>query len=47
LQKTHDNDLSLIENLCNDHDKSSKTVEDLRHNNADLVKTLSNKEQKI
>jgi hypothetical protein len=47
LQKTHDDDLSLIENLCKDHDKSSKTVEDLHHNNVDLAKTLSSKEQKI
>jgi hypothetical protein len=47
LQKTHDDDLSLIENLRKDHDKSSKAVEDLRHNNADLAKTLSGKEQKI
>jgi chromosome segregation ATPase len=47
LQKTHDDDLSLIENLHRDHDKSSKAVEDLRTNNADLAKTLSNKEQRI
>jgi hypothetical protein len=47
LQKTHDDDLKLIENLRRDHDKSSKTAEDLRINNADLAKTLSNKEQKI
>jgi chromosome segregation ATPase len=47
LQKTHDDDLSLIENLRKDRDKSSKTVEDLHHNNADLAKTLSSKEQKI
>jgi small-conductance mechanosensitive channel len=47
LQKTHDDDLSLIENLRKDHDKCSKAVEDLCHNNADLAKTLSNKEQKI
>jgi hypothetical protein len=47
LQKTHDDDLSLIENLRKDHDKSSKVVEDLRHNNADLAKTPSSKEQKI
>jgi hypothetical protein len=45
LQKTHDEDLRLIENLRKDHDKSSKAAEDLRTNNADLVKTLSNKEQ--
>jgi DNA repair exonuclease SbcCD ATPase subunit len=46
LQKTHD-DLRLIENLRKDHDKSSKAVEDLRTNNADLAKSLSSKEQKI
>jgi hypothetical protein len=44
LQKTHDDNLSLIENLRKDHDKSSKVVEDLRTNNADLAKTLSNRE---
>jgi tyrosyl-tRNA synthetase len=44
LQKTHDDDLSLIENLRKDHDKSLKAVEDLRHNNADLAKTLNDKE---
>jgi tyrosyl-tRNA synthetase len=44
LQKTHDDDLSLIENLRKYHDKSSKAVEDLRTNNADLAKTLSIKE---
>jgi hypothetical protein len=47
LQKTHDVDLRLIENLCKDHDKSSKAAKDLRVNNADLAKTLSRKEQKI
>jgi hypothetical protein len=47
LQKTHDDDLSLIENLRKDQDKSSKTAEDLRQNNADLAKTLSSKEQRI
>jgi hypothetical protein len=47
LQRTHDEDLRLIENLRKDYDKSSKTIEDLRTNNADLAKTLSNKEQKI
>jgi chromosome segregation ATPase len=47
LQKTHDDDLQLIENLRKDRDKSSKTAEDFRINNADLAKTLSNKEQKI
>jgi chromosome segregation ATPase len=37
----------LIENLCKDHDKSSKAAKDLRTNNADLVKSLSSNEQKI
>jgi hypothetical protein len=37
----------LIENLRKDHDKSSKVVEDLHVNNADLAKTLSSKEQRI
>jgi predicted nucleic acid-binding Zn-ribbon protein len=47
LDKTHDDDLRLIENLCKDHDKSLKTAKDLRTNNADLAKSLSNKERKI
>jgi chromosome segregation ATPase len=47
LQKTHDDDLRLIENLCKDCGKSSKAAEDLRVNNTDLAKTLSSKEQKI
>jgi hypothetical protein len=47
LQKTHDEDLRLIENFCKDYDKSSKAAEDLRTNNADLAKALSNKERKI
>jgi hypothetical protein len=47
LQKTHDDDLRLIENLRKDHDKSSMAVKDLCANNADLAKTLSSKEQKI
>jgi phage terminase small subunit len=47
LQKTHDEDLRLIEKLCQDYDKSSKTVEDLRVNIANLAKTLSSKEQKF
>jgi glucose-6-phosphate-specific signal transduction histidine kinase len=44
LQKTHDDDLRLIENLRKDYDKSSKAAEGLRVNNADLAKTLSSKE---
>jgi hypothetical protein len=47
LQKTHDDDLRLIENLCKDHEKSSKTTENLLIKNTDLAKTLSSKEQKI
>jgi chromosome segregation ATPase len=50
LQKTHEDDLSLIENLRNlrkNHDKSSKIVEDLRANNADLARSLSSKDQRI
>jgi hypothetical protein len=39
LQKTHEDDLSLIENLREKHDRSSKVVEDLRANNADLAKS--------
>jgi predicted nucleic acid-binding Zn-ribbon protein len=39
--------LKLIENLRKDHDKSSKSAEDLHVNNADLAKTLSSEEQKI
>jgi DNA repair exonuclease SbcCD ATPase subunit len=47
LQKTHDEDLRLIENLRMDHDKSSKAAEHFRVNNADLAKTISSKERKI
>jgi hypothetical protein len=47
LQKTHDDDLWLVENLRKDHDKSLKAAEDLRTNNADLARSLSSKEQKI
>jgi hypothetical protein len=47
LQKTHEDDLSLIENLRKNHDKSSKIVEDLRANNADLARSLSGKDQRI
>jgi Fic family protein len=47
LQKTHDDDLNLIENLRKTHDKSSKIAEDLHANNADLARSLSSKEQKI
>jgi predicted RNase H-like nuclease (RuvC/YqgF family) len=44
LQKTHEDDLSLIENLRENHDMSSKVVEDLCANNADLARSLSAKD---
>jgi hypothetical protein len=47
LQKTHDDDLSLIENLRKTHDRSSKIAEDFRANNADLARSLSGKDKKI
>jgi hypothetical protein len=37
----------MIENLRKDQDKSLKTAEDLRTNNADLSKSLSSKDRKI
>jgi hypothetical protein len=37
----------LIKNLRKDHEKSSKTAEDFRIKNADLMKTLSSKDQNI
>jgi hypothetical protein len=39
--------LELIKNLHKSYDKSSKAAEELHANNANLAKTLSNKEQKI
>jgi chromosome segregation ATPase len=47
LQKTHEDDLSLIENLHKNHNRSSKVAEDLRANNADLARYLSSKDQRI
>jgi ABC-type branched-subunit amino acid transport system ATPase component len=54
LKKTHEDDLKLIENLCQDSDKSTKIIDELRSaktelstRNSDLAKTLSGKEQKI
>jgi chromosome segregation ATPase len=47
LQKTHDDDLSLIENLRKTYDKSSKIAKDLHANNADLARSLSSKDRKI
>jgi vacuolar-type H+-ATPase subunit I/STV1 len=54
LKKTHEDDLTLIENLRQDSDRNTKTIDELRAaktelstRNSDLVKTLSSKEQKI
>jgi hypothetical protein len=46
-KKTHDDDLSLIENLRRNHDKSSKIAEDLRANNADLARSLRSWNEKF
>jgi SMC interacting uncharacterized protein involved in chromosome segregation len=46
-EKTHEDDLSLIENLHTNHDKSTKVVEDLRANNADLARSLSSRDRRI
>jgi hypothetical protein len=37
----------MIENLRKEHDKSLKTVEDLRSNNSDLAKSLSAKDRRV
>jgi myosin heavy subunit len=47
VQKTHEDDLSLIENLREKYDRASKVAEDLRVNNANLAKSLSTKDRKI
>jgi chromosome segregation ATPase len=47
LQKTRDDDLSLIENLRKTYDKSLNIAKDLRANNANLARSLSSKDQKI
>jgi hypothetical protein len=54
LKKTHEDDLTLIENLRQDSDRSTKAIDELRAaktelstRNLDLGKTLSSKEQKI
>jgi hypothetical protein len=54
LKKTHEDDVKLIENLRQNLDKSTKTIDELRRaktelsiRNLDLAKTLSGKEQKI
>jgi archaellum component FlaC len=54
LKKTHEDGIKLIENLCQDSNKNTKTIDELRSvktelstRNSDLTKTLSSKEQKI
>jgi chromosome segregation ATPase len=37
----------MIENLRKEHDKSLKTVDDLRSNNSDLAKSLSAKDRRV
>jgi hypothetical protein len=47
VQKAHEDDLSLIENLREKHERPAKTAEGLRINNASLAKSLSTKDRKI
>jgi hypothetical protein len=47
VQKAHEDDLSLIENLREKHERASKTAEGLCVNNANLAKSLSVKDRKI
>jgi hypothetical protein len=47
VQKSHEDDLSVIENLREKHERAVKNAEDLRINNASLAKYLSAKDQKI
>jgi chromosome segregation ATPase len=47
VQKDHEDDLSLIENLREKHERAAKTAEGLRINNASLTKSLSAKDRKI
>jgi chromosome segregation ATPase len=54
LNKTHECDLKMIDNLRKDFDKNAKTVDalcvsnaELSTKNSDLAMTLSSKEQKI
>jgi hypothetical protein len=37
----------MIENLRRDHDRSLKTIEDLRANNSDLATSLSTKDRRV
>jgi hypothetical protein len=45
--KAHEDDLNLIENLREKHERATKIAEDLRTNNASLAKSLSTKDRKI
>jgi type IV secretory pathway VirJ component len=46
VQKAHDDDVSLIENLRVKQERATKTADDLRINNASLAKSLSAKDRK-
>jgi hypothetical protein len=47
VQKSHEDDLSVIENLRGKHERAMKIAEDLRTNNSSLAKSLSTKDRKI
>jgi DNA repair exonuclease SbcCD ATPase subunit len=47
VQKAHEDDLILIENLRVKHERATKIAEDIRTNNASLAKSLSSKDRKI
>jgi molecular chaperone GrpE (heat shock protein) len=47
VQKSHEDDLSVIENLREKHERATKIAEDFRTNNASLAKSLSTKDRKI
>jgi Rad3-related DNA helicase len=47
VQKAHEDDLTLIENLREKHERAAKTAKDLRITNASLAKSLSAKDRKI
>jgi Rad3-related DNA helicase len=47
VQKSHEDDLSVIENLRGKHERAMKNAEDLHTNNASLAKSLSVKGRKI
>jgi hypothetical protein len=47
VQKSHKDDLSVIENLREKHERATKIAEDFHNNNASLAKSLSTKDRKI